>query len=76
MTLSSNSSLLSILFLASQQYQQAVDEGLTGLATEYRFAASITVRDVDEARRSGMPERPEDRLLVHQTYGVIWQDSA
>jgi len=32
---------------------------LTGLAIEYRFAASITVRDVDEAHRSGMPEKTQ-----------------
>lgn len=63
------------IYLASQQYEQAVDEGPTALATEYRFATSVTVRDVDEAHRSGMSERPEDRLLVHQRYGVIGQDS-
>jgi len=39
--------------------QQAVNEGMMGLATEYRFAAPVTMRDVDKVHRPSVPEKTQ-----------------
>ena len=50
--------------MASQQYDHIVNEGLMELATEYGFAAPVTVRDVDETRRSSVPEKTQKLPFV------------
>ena len=49
--------------MASQQYDHIVNEGLMELATEYGFAAPVTVRDVDETRRSSVPEKTQRQII-------------
>jgi len=48
--------------MASQQYEQAVNEGMMGVATEYRFAVPVNVRDVDKVHRSSVPEKTQRRI--------------
>ena len=60
-----------ILYLASQQYEWAVDEGPTG--PECRFAAPVTVKDVDDARRSGVPEKTQRQTTWASK---VWSDWA
>ena len=66
--LESSDELDEILFLASQQYERAEPTG-----PECRFAAPVSVKDVDDARRSGVPEKTQRQTTWASK---VWSDWA